>query len=341
MRFPVYTVIPALLLALSSNSFADDDVLIIDNGDRLTGELKSLERGRLRFDTSATGTIPIEWDEVALLTSYQNIQVETESGDRYLGKLVSQSHRGHIVVETGDGPVDLAMDKVVSMIPIEERGIDRIDASVTAGFNIAKASDVRQAQLGFDLAARSELRVLGLEVDSVTSDSQDNESSQRHSLDLTYRRLWADRWVSGGLLRLERNDELGLDLRTSLGVGGGRSLLRTNSAVVWLTGGVQLSRENVSGSLPDEDTVEAFAALEWDWFRYDTPELDLSSNLQVIPNLTDTGRVRAELDVSLTWEMIVDLFWRVEFYRSYDSDPVADGAAGNDYGIITSLGWSF
>ena len=101
------------------------------------------------------------------------------------------------------------------------------------------------------------------------------------------------------------------------------------------------TRENLSGSVSDEDTLEAFATMTWDWFRYDSPELDLSTSLQVIPNLTDTGRVRGELDIKLKWEMIEDLFWELSYYHSYDSRPAAVDAAQNDYGVITSLGYDF
>jgi len=320
---------------------ADSDVVTFVNGDRLTGELKSLERGKLRFKTAATDTISIEWDEVASLVSDQNIQVETDAGDRYLGHLVGGADAQNLVVLTQSGQRVLDADHVVFMTPIEEKGIDRFDGDITAGFNIAKANDVKQAQLGLALEARTETRIFGLDIASVTSDSEDNESSQRHSFDLGYTRLLPNRWFAGGVLRLERNDELGLDLRTSLGAGGGRYVRQTNSSTLSLTGGLQLSRENVAGDLADEDTLEAFATLAWDWFRYDTPELDFSTNLQIIPNLTDTGRVRAELDVSMKWEMIEDLFWELSFYDSFDSEPVVQGAEENDYGVITSLGWSF
>ena len=81
--------------------------------------------------------------------------------------------------------------------------------------------------------------------------------------------------------------------------------------------------------------------MNWDWFRYDTPELDLSTSLQIIPNLSDSGRVRSEFDIKLRWEMVEDLFWELSVYDSYDSDPVLDDAEKNDYGIVTSLGWEF
>ena len=338
----IASILLLLIIALgfSIAARAGNDVVIFKNGDRLTGEVKSLERGRLRFDSDATGTIPVEWDEVALLTSEQNVQVETESGQRFLGKLLPGAEKFTIVVEREAGPMTFEMNEVVFMTPIEERRIDRIDGSFSAGYNFAKASEVQQVRLGFDLAARTEKRIVSMNVDAVQSDSEDSEASQRQSLDLQYRRLWPNRWFSGALIALNRNDELGLDL-TSIGIGGGRYLRQTNSSILTLGGGVQLSRENVATGVSNEDTVEGVVAVNWDWFRYDTPELDLSTTLQIIPNLTESGRVRGEFDVSFKWEIISDLFWELSFYDSYDSDPVVDGAEKNDYGVATSLGYSF
>lgn len=336
-----YSVTLILAMCLSPNALAKTDVVIFDNGDRLTGEVKSLERGKLRFKTAATDTISIEWDDVAYLTSSQNVQVETQNGDRYLGNLADGAEQFSVIIQTESGAVTLLTSQVVFMTPIEERRIDRLDGDFTAGYNFAKASEVQQVRLGLDMDIRSETRVFSLNADAVQSDSEDNESSQRQSLDLQYKRLRRNRWYTGAIVSLDRNDELDLDLRTSIGIGGGRFLRQTNSAVLSLGGGIQVSRENVSSGIADEDTVEAVLTLNWDWFRYDTPELDLSSTLQVIPNLSESGRVRGEFDISLKWEMIEDLFWELSFYDSYDSDPVVDGAEKNDYGIATSLGWEF
>lgn len=126
----------AALIAISMPAFAADqtDIVIFVNGDRLTGEFKSLERGRLQFKTAATDTISIEWDDVAFLKSDQNIQVETEEGDRYLGHLSASTREKRIIVETGSGPIDLEIARVILMTPIEERGVDRIDGWLAVSF---------------------------------------------------------------------------------------------------------------------------------------------------------------------------------------------------------------
>jgi hypothetical protein len=336
----VYALI-LLLIALPALGAPKTDVIIFKNGDRLTGEVKSLERGRLRFNTDATGTISIEWDDIASLTSDQNIQVETEEGRRYLGRLTPTGSAGVTAVQSESGPIELESGVVILMAPIEEKGVSRLDGDITAGYNFAKASEIKQLHFGLDMDYRTETRILSLQVDATTSDSSDSESSQRESVDLSYRRLLPNRWIAGGVLSLNRNDELGLDLRTSVGAGGGRILKQTNTMNLSLEGGLLYSSENVASGLPSEETWEAFTTLRWGWFRYDTPELDLSTQLQLIPNLTDSGRLRGEFDISLKWELVEDLFWELSFYDSYDSKPVVPGAEKNDFGVNTSLGWDF
>ena len=330
-----------LLTILSGVAYAKQDVIVFNNGDRLTGDLKSLERGRLRFKTDATGTINIEWDKVAYLSSDQNIQVETILGARYLGHLTRSDEKFSVVVQSRKGPIKLNNTQVVHMTPIEDEGVNRIDGEVTAGYNFTKANEVTQLNFGVELDYRTEVRIWSLDLDTVLTDSATNEASQRESLDLNYTRLRSNRWLMTGNVSLNRNDELGIDLRTSIGGGGGRILRQTDHSALILEGGLLGTRENIADSSEDADTIEAYAKMKWDWFRYDTPELDLSTSLEVIPNLSDQGRVRGELDISFKWEMIEDVFWELSLYDSYDSKPAIDGAEKNDYGIISSFGYDF
>ena len=334
---------PLMLVFFSMPAAAADktDVVVFDNGDRLTGELKSLERGKLRFKTDATDTISIEWDNVAYLSSNQNIQVETDAGVRYFGHLTTSAASNTIIVAQATGPVELDATTIVLMSPIEAKGLNRLDGNVTAGYNFTKASEVQQVNLGIDVNVRSETRIINFTANAAQSDSADSESSQRQSASVSNTRLWPRRWFGTTVLGLDRNDELNLDLRTSLGYIGGRYVKQTNTTLLALGAGVQVSRENTATDVNDENTVEGILGLNWDWFRFDSPELDLSTTLRLYPSLSDTGRVRGEFDIRLRWEIIDDLFWQLSFYESYDSDPLDTEANSNDYGVNTSLGWSF
>ena len=333
--------IAVLILTISTHAAANTDVVIFENGDRLTGEVKSLARGLLRFKNDAVGTISIEWDDVAYVSSAQNIQVETQEGLRFLGSLSLPDAEHTVKVETVAGPFELDADRVVGMTPIKATATGRLDGEVLAGYNFTKADQLKQLNFGVQMNYRTELRNFAVKLDAVISDTNSAEANQRHNLSVDYNRLWRDRWLTSGLLRMTRNDELGIDLRTSIGAGGGRILKQTNATVLALEGGLLVSRENVAGGLASNDSLEAFSTLSWDWFRYDLPELDLSSELTIIPNLSETGRVRGEFEIVFRWEFIDDFFWRLSFYDSYDSDPKDVTAEKNDYGVNTSIAWDF
>jgi len=317
------------------------DEVIFNNGDHLTGEIKSLDHGKLRFKTNATDTIGIEWDDIAYLASNQNLQIEMENGDRFLGKLVRADEPRMLSVITTTESHMLNMEHVVYMTPIESMFVERIDGDLKLGFDFTKASEVTHFNVGLDVNYRTELRIVSIDLDSIITDGKDSDRSRRQSLDFRYTRLWPKRWVSGVIGALERNEELGTDLRSSIGAGGGRFLRKTNVNTILVVVGLQFSREEIDGDEPSENTLEGLTTVTADWFRYDTPELKISIKLEVYPVLSDLGRVRGDADIRFNWEIIEDFFWELRFYDSFDNEPPSDEASENDYGITTSLGWDF
>ncbi len=329
-------------LLIAVPAVADDtDVVVFENGDRLTGEMKSLDRGQLSFDTDPTGTIKIEWNKVAYIRVDQDIQVQTQSGMLYFGQVRMAKEKFKVVIDTADGPAELDSDRVVAMDQIDMGGFRALDVNVSLGYNYSKASDITQLNVGMDTRYRSVKRVFSVDFSSLVSDSDNNESSQRDSLEFNYTRLWPERWLTDGGLSFDVNDELGLNLRTSLSAGGGRILGQTNNSRFLLKGGLKATRENSVDQPEDVDSLESYGTMVWEWYRYDTPELDWSTSLEVIPSLTESKRVRTEFDATLKWEIISDFFWQLDYYYSSDNQPQSEGASSSDFGITTSVAYKF
>ena len=75
-------------------------------------------------------------------------------------------------------------------------------------------------------------------------------------------------------------------------------------------------------------------------FRLDAPHTNIDATLTILPSLTESGRVRGELDLSLRHELVKDLFFELSVYDSYDN-RATEGAPSNDWGMSTSLGYTF
>ena len=64
------------------------DVVTLANGDRITGEIERLERGRLEFSTDDAGTLYLEWDKlVSLVATTRVFDILTTDDRRFLGSL--------------------------------------------------------------------------------------------------------------------------------------------------------------------------------------------------------------------------------------------------------------
>jgi hypothetical protein len=319
------------------------DVVYFGGGDRLTGEVKGLERGKLSFDTDATGTIGIEWENVESVASNQYFEVWTAAGVRHFGTLAEGGEAGTMSVTSPAGVVALALDDIVAISEIEQAFGESIDLDVRAGYSFSKASEISQLSTGLDFSRRRERRFFELSFDADSSNSAGGEaSSERAATDARYYYLLEDRWLAGGFATLESNDELDLDLRKSIGGVGGRVMRQSNRNRIQLIGGLVLTEEQASAELEsrEDTTFEGLFGADLEWFRFDTPELDITMRFELYPNLSDTGRYRTSFDTDFKWEVINDLFWAFTIYHRYENDPLAEGS-GTDYGITTSLGWEF
>src|SRR5689334_6453439 len=77
-----------VVLALSTAAHAygqpKTDVVTLANGDRITGEVVALERGRLKFETDDAGTLYLEWDKLASVVAARLVEVSKSDGTRFL-----------------------------------------------------------------------------------------------------------------------------------------------------------------------------------------------------------------------------------------------------------------
>ena len=154
------------------------------------------------------------------------------------------------------------------------------------------------------------------------------------------RQRWTDRQGTFRLLlgNYETNDELSLDYRLGAGLGLGKYFIDRRGIRLMGSSGLQVLTERSSEG-EGQESIALFLATSYSMWRFDTPELDLDFSLQLYPSLTESGRLRSDSDITLSWEIVKDLFWEVSAYGTYDNE--ADGEHQYDYGVTTGLGWKY
>ena len=310
------------------------------NGDKITGEIKALESGQLRLSTDYAGTIVIEWTEILKVISDKGHTIEMVDGRILFGSLSASEDPGQIAVVTPDGELKIKEEQIVSMHPVKTGFWNKVDGSLEFGLAYDKSSNVGKYSVHADAAYRTVRQDTSVRFNSIFTTQADQKNTQRTLLDGSHLTRLPEKRFRSYFASLEHNDELGLDLRSLLGIGYGYSPVRSNKNWLDLTAGLAYNWEQpISGA--STTNLEAVLAFDYRYYQYRSPQRSFNVRLQLYPSITDGGRYRAMFDTDFRLELYKDLYWSLRYYASYDSRPLSTGAENIDYGINTSVGVKF
>jgi len=323
------------------------DVVVLDNGDHLTGEVLQLESGQLQFKTDHAGTLYIDWTHIVSLTTSQKLNIELADGRRIYGPAPeAASNVGAIRLVSGRSgetpvPVEVPISEIIELRRVKggEVWYDRLEGDVSLGYSYTSASGVQTADFSGNIGARNRRREWKLSLDTQTTHQDTGQSTQRDSLVISFDAFLPDRWYRETALQFDRNEELGLDLRSLIAQTFGRYFVQ-RQGLEWRAGaGLAVSTETgVNGD--KRQAIWLPLTTDLYIFRWDHPKTNVAANLAVLPSLNEGGRVRSEASLKLKHELIKDFFLQISFNDSYDNRP-AETARSNDWNVVTSLGYSF
>lgn len=333
----------ALLLAMTLlplSVLADKtDIVVLKNGDRITGEIQRLQAGLLKVSTDAMGTIVIEWRYIAQVLSNDYQSVDTTDGRRYLGKLTSLEEGEVIGVQTRDELIELAPDELFTAWPVETSFWDRSDFDISFGLDYQKSTDITDVSMAANWSHRTFDRLTEVSLRSDLTRQNNAPDQRRLQLGSSTQFIRPDRRFNAWLGSAESNESLDLDHRIYFGGVYGKYLFRRSDRWFSLAGGLVANLEKYAQT-DSVKSLEAAVTAAYAYYRYADPERSLTTRLTLFPSLTESGRVRSEFRTTFKLELVSDLFWSMELYYQGDNKPPSENAQKTDYGITTSIGWS-
>jgi putative salt-induced outer membrane protein YdiY len=335
------TVLLTAIDARAQENETFTDRIYLKNGDRITGNIKELDRGKLRIKTRTMDTIYINWIEVESVESTSYLRVTHTDGTFRSGRVQKSDTYNSVTVQTVLGPQEISNLEIASMKPLRvgESFWHRLEGDASAGIDYKKASDILLVNVASNLRLREEKYEIAFNFNWNETQRTENNDSSRAELGAEFTRLLGDRWFWKASAGLERNQELGLDLRTIVAGSAGKYFLQTPTMRFEVNAGIAASIENRTDDT-SQDSVEGVIRSSFDLFQLNIPITRLTASVSVFPGITESGRIRVNTDVTLRNELWRDFFWDLTFYSTYDNRPVSE-AERSDYGIITSLGASF
>jgi uncharacterized protein DUF481 len=316
------------------------DVVVLRNGSRIVGEIRSMSKSRLELKTDDMGTLQIEWDNIVSLTAPEFFEVEHMNGGLYFGALAPSTKADTVTIVADWGADQLPLSQIARIQLVKSGFWDKFRGSLDAGAGYTSATELLQLDLDAQLRYTRPRFEAFAQADAVVTQQPKADDTQRSSLTLGYARIWPNRHRVFAQGSLEQNRELGFDLRSSLLGGWAYALARDRRNQLIGGAGLAVNREKpVEGE--STTNLEAAFGLDYANFAYDFPNTDVQLTAFGFLGLNHWGRFRLEASASLRRELVSDFFFGLKGYESYDSEPPTAGSKKNDWGLSLSLGYSF
>jgi putative salt-induced outer membrane protein YdiY len=323
-------------LWIAHYGYAQQDSLILTNGDFMVGEAKEMDRGILTFETDYSDSdFRIEWEKIAEIYTDTYFLITLSDGRRFNGTIAS----------TDIENVRIIADSAIANTPKQDvvflKGVDsdfwsRLSVSLDIGYSRTKANNLQQFSVRSAFGFIAERWSTSASYNNVRSSQDEINDIQRMDAGITYRYFLPRDWYPLVQISWLSNTEQNIDLRTITKLGLGKYLIHTNRTYWGVQGGVSFNNENFSNENGTRQSGESFFGTELN--MYDIGDLNLLTNVVVYPSLTESRRLRVDYTFDAKYDLPLDFYFKLGFTLNYDNQPV-ENASTTDYVFQTTFGW--
>lgn len=336
LRNPISFLV--ILLAFTLNISAQVDSVIFNTHDYVVGEVKNMQRGVLQMKTDYSDSdFKIEWKKVSEIHTVSEFMVSLSNGDQHFGYIKTMPG-DTIRIYADYGTVNVKKNEIVILNAYDDKFLDRFSASISFGFDIAKARNLKQITTRSSLGYKAEKWNTGASFYNLTSTQDDTEDIHRREADVSFSYLLPYKLYGIATVSYLSNTEQSIDTRINAQLGVGRFLLQNNRQDWGLKLGFNRNIEYYTNETEDRQSWEGYFGTDYNIF--DLGDLDLLLSLMAYPSLTEPGRLRSDSKFDIKYEFPFDFFVKMGISVNYDNQP-ADDASEIDYVFNISIGWEW
>ena len=324
------------------------DVIVMKNGDRITGQIKGLDAGVLYVSLPyVIQTLDVDWSSVADLESTQLFIVRTADGSVYLGTLsmAETEKEKPVTIEVTETPANestIEQQQVVQIGEASDKFWQRFNGEVNVGTTYTKGNQTVQFTLGGTAEYLRERWSAEGSWYSSLSNSSGGTTSTRNEITGTASHLlpW-NNYFYAGLSNFLQSSVQRIQLQSTVGAGIGRFLKNSNRATIVVVGGLGWQNVQYNQSTVGAGTQNLATGLvvgEVRLFRFNKTNLRFTGLL--MPILSEPGRVKYSMNSSYNIKITSNLSWNVSFYGNWQNQPPPH-FQGSDYGTSSGLSWTF
>jgi hypothetical protein len=244
-----------------------------------------------------------------------------------------------VEIVTNDGQTfEREINDIVFINSVSKGFWDQLSASISLGYSLTKAQNLKQFTLRSNLGYIAERWSADISYNGLNSTQDDIAPIQRKDGGLTFNFLLPKDWFIPVSLTFLSNTEQKIDLRLLGKLGIGNYIIHKNNAYWGISLGLNGNFEDFEGEESDRKTWEGFVGTELNLF--DIGDFSILTKVVAYPSLTESGRIRADYVLDTKYDLPLDFYVQLGLTVNYDNKPV-EGAPDTDYVFQTTFGWSW
>ncbi|MEQ8691484.1 MAG: DUF481 domain-containing protein [Pseudomonadales bacterium] len=262
------------------------DVVVMKNGDRLTGTLDSIAGGKLVLTTAYAGNVAIKVDEVDSIVTEEPFQVKVgRSKANGLFRTIGEQ------TMVGETPVELS---AISRAGQESSGFGRLGTEWNSRADLSMVisngnSDTESLNTLIESTLKRDTVQHAVSLLISQEEAEEETVKEQFDFDYGYKRFLSEKWYAAGNGEYFKDELKDIDARITLGAGMGYQVWDNSFGAFSVEAGISAVREDVDG---DTDDNPAFRwALSYNRFLM-AKQLEFFHKhaLLVIPD-SDSGEV--------------------------------------------------
>ena len=343
------------MLTIAWTTVAWADVIVLTNGDRVTGDIVTADEETLTVATELMGDVQIQRSGIASITSEGSLNVALENGELVTGTLSTEQDELR-VTRPGQSPVTASLESVQAIRDDDsqaewEREQQRLTnpgwldfwsgnadlgvaiargnartTTISTGLNVARITGFDRTRLNFS------------QIFSTQSTTEPHGSTaNRISGGARYSRDIADRLFAFTFADFTTDEFQDLDLRTVLGGGLGWRIIETEQTLWEFGAGANWNREKFSTGQVRNSGEANFGE---ESSHELTDAIRLHQGISLFPNLSERGEYRVDFDGGVSFDINHSLSWNLTVSDRYLSNPLV-GKRANDLLLTTGVSFRF
>ena len=321
---------------------ADADEILINNGDRLSGDIVRHDVDSVRLKTSYAGTLAIKWSDIEEITLDEPVTVLMKDRTSMQVESFTRVEDGLVLRPVGSATPVTVPVAIVEVIEPEawelgqgHKFTGRVNISID---NESGNSESNEFDLDFDMNNRwkkNSLRVFGqLEYDTTRGFTSTDNWSVMGALDHTFK----GKWYYAGAVMFKKDRFADLNLRTLVGPGIGYRFFESKPLNLKLEIGPYYLKDDFINQ-PDETFWGPAWFLDYDQKVWNK-RLQIYHRQLGFQSINETGKFLWRSWTGVRLPLVAGLFGSLEYEIDYDSEPAVE-AETTDQTFKLKLGYKW